>query len=131
MLEISITPSRSLALVRRKFIAKVSQFSKRCGPVQLNLTTIQSLYYPTEHEENVHRDESSYIETETTTHTPNVTYGKSFHVVTHTRIGWADNLRHEEGSVLNVKLEIVWTGWCPFKGTLELAASDLICGSFR
>jgi len=75
--------------------------------------------YCQEHEENIHRDESSYIETETTTHTPNVTYGKSFHVITHTHIEWADNLRHEEGCILNVKLEIVWTGWCPFKGMVE------------
>lgn len=71
---------------------------------------------PIEHEENQHRDEDDFIETETTTHTPDVPYGKSFHVITHTKVAWADRNDPSQGSLLNVVLEIVWTGWCPFKG---------------
>lgn len=75
--------------------------------------------YCEEHEENQHRDEHDYIETQTTTKTPNVTYGKSFHVLTHTKIAWVDRDDAEKGSVLNVVVEIIWTGWCPFKGMIE------------
>ncbi|KAF8321552.1 hypothetical protein DL93DRAFT_2072261 [Clavulina sp. PMI_390] len=74
--------------------------------------------YCEEHEENQHRDDQ-YIETETTTHTPYVTYGKAFHVITHTKIARANTADENQGSILNVVLEIVWTGWCPIKGMIE------------
>lgn len=72
----------------------------------------------------MHRDENDYIETQTTTHTPNVTYGKSFHVVTHSKIAWAED--RDEGSVLNVSIDIVWTGWCPFKGQFAAGQSTVV-----
>jgi len=68
-------------------------------------------------EENQHRDESDYVSTRTTTYTPGVPYGGAFHVVTDTHIAWADN--REQGCVVNITSEVVWTGFCPFRGLVE------------
>jgi len=68
-------------------------------------------------EENQHRNENDFISTRTTTYTPDVPYGGAFHVLTNTHIAWADS--KDQGCVVNIASEVVWTGFCPFRGLVE------------